>query len=48
MNNGKHGHGTHYTKMGADSLIENTPNAPGFILTASIGVYNGSKIPPIH
>ena len=28
MNNGKHGQGTHCTKMGADSLSENTPNAP--------------------
>ena len=27
MNNGKHGQGTHSTKMGADSLAENTPNA---------------------
>ena len=24
MNNGKHGQGTHCTKMGADSLVENT------------------------
>ena len=31
MNNGKHGQGTHCTKMGADSLAENTPNAPEFI-----------------
>ena len=28
---GKHGQGTHCTKMGADSLAENTPNAPEFI-----------------
>ena len=27
MNNGKHGQGTHCTKLGADSLVENTPNA---------------------
>ena len=27
MNNGKHGQGTHCTKMGADSLAENTPNS---------------------
>ena len=26
MINGKHGQGTHCTKMGADSLAENTPN----------------------
>ena len=25
MNNGKHGQGNHCTKMGADSLAENTP-----------------------
>ena len=25
MNNGKHGQGTHCTKMGADSSAENTP-----------------------
>ena len=25
MNNGKHGQGTHNNKMGADSLVENTP-----------------------
>ena len=31
MNNGKHGQGTHCTKMGNDSLAENTPNAPEFI-----------------
>ena len=31
MNNGKHGQGTHYTKMGADSLTENTENAPELI-----------------
>ena len=24
MNNGKHGQGTHYTKMGADSSAQNT------------------------
>jgi hypothetical protein len=29
--NGKHGQGTHSTKMGADKLTENTPNAPKFI-----------------
>ena len=29
--NEKHGQGTHYTKMGADSSAENTPNAPEFI-----------------
>jgi hypothetical protein len=28
---GKHGQGTHCTKMGADKLAENTPNAPKFI-----------------
>ena len=28
MINGKHGQGTHSTKMGADKLAENTPNAP--------------------
>ena len=27
LSNGKHGQGTHYTKMGADSLAENTRNA---------------------
>ena len=27
MINGKHGQGTHCTKMGADKLAENTPNA---------------------
>jgi hypothetical protein len=26
----KHGQGTHNTKMGADKLVENTPNAPIF------------------
>ena len=26
--NGKHGQGTHSTKMGANSLAENTLNAP--------------------
>ena len=31
FNNGNHGQGTHCTKMGADSLAENTPNAPEFI-----------------
>ena len=31
MNNGKHGQGTHITKMGAESLAENTPNDPKFI-----------------
>ena len=31
MINGKHGQGTHSTKMGADKLAENTPNAPKFI-----------------
>ena len=29
--NEKHGQGTHCTKMGADKLAENTPNAPKFI-----------------
>ena len=29
--NGKHGQGTHFTKMGADKSAENTPNAPKFI-----------------
>ena len=27
----KHGQGTHCIKIGADSLAENTPNAPEFI-----------------
>ena len=27
LNNGKHGQGAQSTKMGADSLAENTPNA---------------------
>ena len=27
MINGKHGQGTHSTKMGADKSAENTPNA---------------------
>ena len=31
MNNGKHGQGTHCSKMGADKLAENTLNAPKFI-----------------
>ena len=31
FNNGNHGQGTHSTKMGADSSVENTPNAPKFI-----------------
>ena len=26
--NGKHGQGTHSTKMGADKLAKNNPNAP--------------------
>ena len=30
-NDGKHGQGTHCTKMGAESLAENTTNAPEFI-----------------
>ena len=30
MNNEKHGQGTHCTKMGADSLAENTQNVPEF------------------
>ena len=30
MINGKHGQGTHSTKMGADKSAENTPNAPKF------------------
>jgi hypothetical protein len=29
--NENHGQGTHYTKMGADKLAENTPNAPKII-----------------
>ena len=29
--NGKHGQGTHSSKMGADKSFENTPNAPKFI-----------------
>jgi hypothetical protein len=29
--NGKHGQGTHSTKMGADNSAENTPNTPEFI-----------------
>ena len=28
---GKHGQGTHITKIAADKLAENTPNAPKFI-----------------
>ena len=28
---GKHGQGTHCTKMGINSLAENTPNAPQFV-----------------
>ena len=31
MINVKHGQGTHCTKMGADELAENTPNAPKLI-----------------
>ena len=31
MINGKHGQGTHSTKMSADKLAENTPNASKFI-----------------
>ena len=31
MNNGKHGQGTHCTKICADSSAENTPNASKFI-----------------
>ena len=31
MNNGKYGQGTRCTKIGADSLVKNTPNAPKFI-----------------
>ena len=31
VHNGKHGQGTHCTKMGADKLAEYTPNAPKFI-----------------
>jgi hypothetical protein len=33
--NGKHGQGTHNTKMSADKLAENTPNAPKFICPLS-------------
>ena len=29
--NGKHGQGTHSTKMGDDSSAKNTPNAPEFV-----------------
>ena len=29
--NGKHGQGTHSTKMGANKSAENNPNAPKFI-----------------
>jgi hypothetical protein len=31
VENGKHGQGTHSTKMGADRLVKNIPNAPEFI-----------------
>ena len=31
LNNGKHGQRINCTKMGTDSLAENTPNAPEFI-----------------
>jgi hypothetical protein len=31
LNNGKHEQGKNFTKMGVDSLAENTPNAPEFI-----------------
>ena len=31
MINRKHGQGTHCTKMGADKLAENNPNAQTFI-----------------
>ena len=31
MNNGKHGQGTHCTKMSADSFAKNTPSVPEFI-----------------
>ena len=31
VDNGKHGQGTHCTQQGADSLVENTTNAPEFI-----------------
>ena len=30
IKNGKHGQGTHRTKMGGDSSIKNAPNAPKF------------------
>ena len=33
MNNGTHAQGTQCTKMGADSLAKNTPNAPVFTCT---------------
>ena len=38
MNNGKHGQGTQGTKMGADSLAENTHNAPEFICPSPKGL----------
>ena len=31
LNNRKHGQGTHCTKIGADNLSKNKPNAPEFI-----------------
>ena len=39
MNNGKHGQGTHCTKMGANKSAENTPNVWDFDKKkASLGV----------
>ena len=32
MINGKHGQGTHSTKMGEDRSTKNTPNAPKFVV----------------
>ena len=45
MNNRKNGQGTHCTKMGADSLAKNTPNAPEFICPICLPMCVSSGFP---
>ena len=45
MWDGKHGQGTHSTKMGADSLAENTPNFPELIWPISLAKPKSSELP---
>jgi hypothetical protein len=44
LNNEKDGQGTHCTKMDADSLAKNTPNAPEFVCPSPKGLdFNEKK-----